>query len=705
MTFTFNKQLTGKTGIKISLVAFFFIIMLIPVTSISIGETNAKATINMEIDQTSLSQILEPNDIVYDWLIMIYLDGDNNLEDVAIDDFNELEEGFDPAQDIKILVLIDRAVGYDTSNGDWTGTRLYQITYDDTSTITSTLIEDKGELNMGSGAVLEDFVEYCLTSTDAQNYWLNLWDHGGGVDGICWDDTSSPDALYMDEMQQAIANAENTTSKTIDLISHDACHMGMIEVACELEGLCDYFVASEESIPGAGFDYLAILDDLNLDPTMDAATLADVIVDSYESFYSSTSYVTLSVLNVSLMADLKYYMNNLSELLENIVLDGYGSYLEDAFFEALTFYGDYQIDLVHLVELIQAETTLDANYGLLSTSTQNVLDTLSDMIIRNFQDSVYAGNANGVAIFMPYYNSIYDPYIDAYIATSSYYANMDWQNDTYWDEFLDTFYDAGFGEQVIGMEELTLGVATGSQAIASGEDAFYYFEATEYGIYQITMTVSSCDVDVYLTDITVTDVYGWSELYNPEDGNTETIQLDLAAGQYAVYLFSYGVGYYNLEVNQVTPTTIVVGGSEIHSSNWGTQEGDDYYHYSQLVLHYYQATFTETGEYTIYLTYNSGVVDFDLYLLTTNFLEVDNSISTGSQDSITIDIDSETTYIICVYGYSGYGSFTLWIEEGNGGSLSPAPTTTGLFSSFTTILTILGILGLTFSLKLLNRKK
>ena len=161
MTFTFNKQLTGNTRTKISLVAFFFILMLVPITSTSIGNIDTKATTNVKLNQTSLSQILEPNDILYDWLIMIYLDGDNNLEDVAIDDFNELEEGFDPAQDIKILVLLDRTPGYDTSNGDWTGTRLYQITSDDTSTITSTLIEDKGVLNMGSGTVLEDFVEYC----------------------------------------------------------------------------------------------------------------------------------------------------------------------------------------------------------------------------------------------------------------------------------------------------------------------------------------------------------------------------------------------------------------------------------------------------------------------------------------------------------------------------------------------------------------
>jgi len=50
----------------------------------------------------------------YEWLIMVYLDGDNNLELDAINDLNELEEGIGTSGSIAVLVLFDRIDGYET---------------------------------------------------------------------------------------------------------------------------------------------------------------------------------------------------------------------------------------------------------------------------------------------------------------------------------------------------------------------------------------------------------------------------------------------------------------------------------------------------------------------------------------------------------------------------------------------------------------
>ncbi|HUT79568.1 MAG TPA: clostripain-related cysteine peptidase, partial [Candidatus Bathyarchaeia archaeon] len=187
----------------------------------------------------------ETNDLSYDWLVLNYFDGDNNLEEDAIVDVNELEDGFDDLSSIKILALLDRTPGYDTSDGDWTGTRLYDISHDtNTGIISSTLIKDFGELNMGAGSSLEILLDFGLNNYSIQstNIWLNIWDHGGGIDGICWDDTSYGDCLYIDEMQTAIANQETEYSRKLDLITHDACLMDMIEVAYELKDLADYYV-------------------------------------------------------------------------------------------------------------------------------------------------------------------------------------------------------------------------------------------------------------------------------------------------------------------------------------------------------------------------------------------------------------------------------------------------------------------------------
>ena len=54
-----------------------------------------------------------------EWTFMIYLDGDNNLEEAGIDDFLEIASvGSD--SNINIVVQFDRIGGYDTSYGNWT---------------------------------------------------------------------------------------------------------------------------------------------------------------------------------------------------------------------------------------------------------------------------------------------------------------------------------------------------------------------------------------------------------------------------------------------------------------------------------------------------------------------------------------------------------------------------------------------------------
>ena len=65
------------------------------------------------------------------WTIMIFMNGDNDLEPFAIQDFNEIEAVPELVnEDVNVIVLFDRANGYDTSNGDWKGTRLYRVVYD-----------------------------------------------------------------------------------------------------------------------------------------------------------------------------------------------------------------------------------------------------------------------------------------------------------------------------------------------------------------------------------------------------------------------------------------------------------------------------------------------------------------------------------------------------------------------------------------------
>ena len=59
------------------------------------------------------------------WTVMVYMSGDNNLEDYIVKDI-ERELGLAGSDaNIKIVALADRGPGYDTSRGDWQTTKLY----------------------------------------------------------------------------------------------------------------------------------------------------------------------------------------------------------------------------------------------------------------------------------------------------------------------------------------------------------------------------------------------------------------------------------------------------------------------------------------------------------------------------------------------------------------------------------------------------
>lgn len=264
-------------------------------------------------------------------LIMVYLDCDNNLESYGLDDLNEMESVNLQGTGIKIITLVDRISGYSNIEGDWTNTRLYEINYDTggyNSTIVSTRLSGMGltdtgneELNMGNPATLSNFIDFCKTNYIADNYVLVLWNHGGGwrskeiavapiTKAVCWDDTNGGDCLYISEVKSAVS------SKGLSLIGFDACLMGMVEVAYELRNCAQTMVASEETEPGDGWDYIALLNQYKAsDLSMNA--LADAVVDSYSSFYTY-SETTMSAIDLTQMHSFSNTLTSFSNYLSGI---------------------------------------------------------------------------------------------------------------------------------------------------------------------------------------------------------------------------------------------------------------------------------------------------------------------------------------------------------------------------------------------------
>ncbi len=256
------------------------------------------------------------------WTVLVYMVADNNLEPYAIQDLNEMESAL-PAAGVSVVVEVDRSAGYDTSNGDWTGARRYLMRPDgDTATITSTLLSDLGELDMGDPQTLADFLSWGFDTYPASHYLVVLWDHGFGWSGGFGNDFGDNDHLSISELSQALQAADTHLGRPIDILAFDACLMQEVEVAYELAWLADFLVAAQDLEPAAGWPYDAMLRPLHDDPSIAPETFASELVLAYMGAYGLAgeavmSATRLSAVRTTLADALNVLALQLAQLAEN----------------------------------------------------------------------------------------------------------------------------------------------------------------------------------------------------------------------------------------------------------------------------------------------------------------------------------------------------------------------------------------------------
>jgi len=216
------------------------------------------------------------------WTVMVYMDGDNDLESYVIHDLNELEVA-GSGDGVEIVVQADRAVGFSANGGDWTGTRRYHIAQDDDmARVASEVLEDLGEVDMADPASLADFLLWALERYPADHVAVVLWDHGTGwqltsmpaLPGVIWDEESQSELSIAGGDLQAGLQPLVDARGPIDVIAFDACNMAAWEVAHALKDQALAMAASEASVSMAGLQYDLSLARLRAEDLL-AADLAD----------------------------------------------------------------------------------------------------------------------------------------------------------------------------------------------------------------------------------------------------------------------------------------------------------------------------------------------------------------------------------------------------------------------------------------------
>ncbi len=353
------------------------------------------------------------------WTILIYMDGDNNLEMEAIYDFLELA-CYGSDKNINILVQMDRVAGNSPGYGDWTTTKRFYISQGMTPDAHNALL-DLGELNMGDPQTLTDFILWSVNLYPADHYAMVLWDHGNGWQSFCTDDSDN-DALNLSELDIALSNAGHF----FDLIGFDACLMGMAEVHLCLQNWASICVSSENLEPVDGWPYDTIICDLKSNPEISPAELGDLIVNRYYEFYNvyGDQDETLSSINLTNYQQLILEIDEFSEVL----IQEFGNIENEIHISRLQCddsftYGEY-VDLYKFAQQI----SLNVQNPLIKSKAIIVMELISTSVLSN-QVTGSVLELNGIGIYFPM------------TEFSAEYDNIMFSSLTSWNIFIRMYYN------------------------------------------------------------------------------------------------------------------------------------------------------------------------------------------------------------------------------------------------------------------------
>ncbi len=246
-------------------------------------------------------QAQEKEDV--DWLIYLYLVG-SDLEsggehpELGGNATRDLQEILDSqlSDNIKLVVMTGG-----TSRWQNDVIRSDKVQIFETKNQELVLKNEFAPLNMGNPDTLDRLISHGESRFNPQKRMIIFWDHGAGsTGGVGYDETQGGDFLSMPEIQ-SVFRRHFPEGIPFEIVGFDACLMANIDVAYYMGQFGKYLVASEETEPSIGWDYIGWLEKLKNNPQMDGQELGKAIADSYLAACRKYDLenVTLSVVDLS----------------------------------------------------------------------------------------------------------------------------------------------------------------------------------------------------------------------------------------------------------------------------------------------------------------------------------------------------------------------------------------------------------------------
>jgi len=403
------------------------------------------------------SKALETNET---WSIYWYLCG-SDLESeygLATDDLLELLD-VDLPENVKIVIQTGGTSLWQNNTVDENYSERYVYDQDGL-----TLISQDEVANMGDPNTLADFLTFADSSYKADRRAILFWNHGGGtVGGVAYDEQYDYDSLSLGEMYMAFSEVFELSENNppFELIGFDTCLMATIDAAFTFCDVAKYMVASEEMMPGNGWDYTGWLSALGNNPSMNGLELGTVMFDTYleSSLEEGTaSESTMSVMNLSNVWPLLYAYDNLGKEALTIAA------AEPAFFS--------ELGRSALAAENYGGNTKEQGYsnmvdlGSFVKNAQNIFsEDIIDAVLASIEDCVeykvngnYRCEAMGVSCFYSY-DGNYDNYrefVDVGFSTSFKYLYEYRLNGVLSDEGMEYIGLAGYDNATVPAFDISL---------------------------------------------------------------------------------------------------------------------------------------------------------------------------------------------------------------------------------------------------------
>lgn len=374
---------------------------------------------NTKLDDIKInSTVSENNSNKAKWTVMVYMSGDNDLEEYIVKDLENELASPGSTNNVQVVAVADRTPGYDKSRGDWTSTKLFHVTKGMKATAESA-VSDWGERNFGDPKTLTDFVSWSKEHYPAEHYALYMWGHGySWHQGFTMEDKTNKDSLDPDEIKSVFPKLG-----AIDVIAYDGCNMGAIEVEALWHNHAKAIVHSQEYVEWDGIEYDVVLKKLNENPDMNADQLAIITNQSA----SLNKEKTGSAVALDQRWDkLQTAVDQWSIALKNGLNTNRKAY-ETAFKNSQHFWdAPDDADLYDFADKISK----NVSDPVIKEKSKAVMDAVKSATLNQWHinEKEYQ-NAHGITISK----------VPAKAEDKAYYKSSDFAKNTNWDEFLDAY--------------------------------------------------------------------------------------------------------------------------------------------------------------------------------------------------------------------------------------------------------------------------